>query len=99
MNVGSIRGGVLIVLSASIGPSFLLVPNSFKEMGIVLGSMLLMICFATSILSYGLLMRSCVRINKLLNYSDLIEHVLGKTYRNITQIAVLLFAYGCNISS
>lgn len=94
---GALRGAIFSLVASAIGAGCLTLPLVFESQGIILAVFLL--AFSIFLSYYSLIsIASAEDKYKKYNYAALTEIVLGKNWRYILEISLILFVFGTIIA-
>lgn len=90
---GSIRGSIFTLVATAIGAGCLSIPLAFRNIGIILGPLMLMVTALVSIISLTVLSSAAFK-HKVFDYSNLVEKVLGVRARILLASIMTLYLLG-----
>ena len=97
MEEGSMRGSIFILTNVALGIALLSIPNSFRVLGIIPGTIFIIVFSYMSYQTVKQLGRIC-KAYKIYDFSELIKEILGKWVQLAFDIATIIFLYGIMIS-
>lgn len=85
---GSLRGVVLTWMRMTMGIGILVLPNYFKEYGVIYGALLLVLAGLLNLLFVHFIFEASTYTGST-TYKELVEKLLGKRFRQIFNITIL----------
>lgn len=89
MEVGSLRGVVIVWIRMTMGVGILTIPKLIKEIGIIPGIIFLILGCLICYFSYSSIFFACVK-TQIKGYAELVNHLLPGTISNIFKYSYFL---------
>jgi len=97
MDKGSLRGSIFTLCSVTVGTGVLALPYTFKELGFMLGLLVLTLATLASLWSQRIIIESADKA-RVLDYAHLVRKAGGKRAENILNVIVLIYKTGSCVS-
>jgi len=94
---GSLRGSTFTLISTALGAGILSLPCMFKNTGLVLGTIFLLLAGGAALWSMYLLSKCSFRIN-CHRYSDAVQQLLGDKWSVFLQVVLIVYVFGALVS-
>jgi amino acid permease len=93
---GSIASSGFNLASATLGAGVLALPQAMGRSGVLLGSVMLLLCFVATVFSMRLLIM-VVEKTQQRTYEEISEHLFGKRGKIFTATTIILFCFGVTV--
>ena len=93
---GSIASSGFNLASATLGAGVLALPQAMGRSGVLLGSIMLLLCFAATVFSVRLLVLVLEK-TKQRTYEEISEYLYGKRGKFITASCIIIFCFGVTV--
>jgi len=90
-------GSVANLCSATLGAGILSLPIALYQSGLVVGGILLIASGLATLASIHLLIKVC-EAYRVYTYEGLVETVLGRWARTLTELCIVIFCVGCAVA-
>jgi len=94
---GSLRGSMFTLISSALGAGILALPHMYKNTGLVLGTVFLIVAALTALWSMYLLSKCSFRTS-CYRYSDAVLQLLGERWNLVLQIVLIIYVFGALVS-
>jgi len=94
---GSLRGSTFTLISTALGAGILSLPCMFKNTGLILGTIFLLLAGLAALWSMYLLSKCSFRTN-CHRYSDAVLQLLGEKWSYVLQMVLIIYVFGALVS-
>jgi amino acid permease len=97
LTCGHFLGAVANLCSATLGAGILALPFALYQAGLIFGGLLLLASGWATAVSIDVLVRACDHF-QLATYESIVEKALGRTWRQVVEISILIFCGGTAVA-